>query len=122
MEEVDAPVFQCPILPYPHSVFLAEKAKSDAEIRIRLSDQGNWERSYESLRKGLYDDEEAEFGLRWDCQVIPRNEEIVKEVDGKGRGGGRAVKRKKSRTLVKLRQPGDRRPRAVRDSLRGAGI
>lgn len=115
VRDVEAPLINYPILPYPDDALMVEKTKGDPRVQIRSSDKEEWGRSYESLRKGLYDDRMAEMGLPWNCQRVDTNanadEQIVEEVDRRRTGRGRAVKRKKSRTLVKLRQPGDGRPR-----------
>lgn len=114
VKKPEAPLLNNPMLPYPDDAFMAEQTKGDPQTRIRSSDKEEWGRSYESLRKGLYDDEMAEMGLPWNCQRVGTNangNEQTVEVDRRRKGKVRAVKRKKSRTLVKLRQPGDGRPR-----------
>ena len=113
VRQVELPPFNYPLLPYPDDAFMAGKTKSDLQVRIRSSDKGDWGRSYESLRKGFYDDELAEMGLPWDCQRVGAYEQTVKDVDRKQKARGRAVKRKKSRTLVKFRQPGDMKAREI---------
>lgn len=107
VRDLEPPLFTYPMLPYPDDAVVAGKTKGDSQVRIRSSDRENWGRSYENLRKGLYDDEMAEMGLPEDCQRIGVNDQTVEEADKKRKPSGRAVKRKKSRTLVKLRQPGD---------------
>lgn len=111
VRDLEPPLLNCPTLPYPDDALVAMKNKTDPQVRIRSSDKEDWGRSYESLRKGLYVDEMAETGLPWDCQRVGANEPTVEEVDRERKGRGRAMKRKKSRTLVKFRQPGDRKPR-----------
>lgn len=114
VRNVEPPIINCPLLPYPDDALMIEKPKGDPQVRIRPSDKEEWGSSYESLRKGLYDDEMAEMGLPWNCQKdgadANANEQTV-EVDRRRKGRGRGVKRKKSRTLIKLRHPGDCKPR-----------